>query len=98
MTNANILYISSQAIYSKKLMDPSRMHMVIPIMAPAELATPVATGDAVAEPEPAAALVLEPPELPTVTFELPLEVPVLPGKVAEEVPLDLIPSPPLLVF
>lgn len=87
-------------IYNKKLIDPSKAHMVKPIMAPAELATPVTTGDDAADPDPTVPEVLEPPEVPVVTLELPLadEVPVLPGKVAVEVLLEDIPSPPLVVL
>lgn len=74
------------------------MHMVNPIIAPAELATPVATGDEAAVPDPAAVEVREPPAVPVVTLELlPLEeVPVLPGNDADEVLLEEIPSPPLV--
>lgn len=79
-------------------MDPSKMHIVKPIIAPAELSTPVAAGLDEAVPDPAAALVLEPLELPLETVELLPEVPVLPGKDADEVLLDEIPSPPLVVF
>ncbi|KAE9980563.1 hypothetical protein EG327_006530 [Venturia inaequalis] len=82
-------------------MDPSKIHMVNPIIAPAELATPVTTGDEGDVPDPAAPEVRAPAELPVVTLpDDDEEVPVLPGKVAVEVLFDLeeIPSPPFVVL
>jgi hypothetical protein len=88
-----ILNLNSIQIYNKRLMDPSKMHMVrakTPLASRTELATPVAAlvEDAA---EPDAPVVLDPVVLPE-----PPEVPVLPGVEAEEVLLE-VPSPPVVV-